>query len=101
AAVVEEAYEAVPVVEAIEDRVGDSAALGHLREAGLEPQLHRLDDRLRLLLAHSSPQFGRQAADLGLDVIEQLDARQRLGGDGGIAADVNLVEASPEVRPAK
>jgi hypothetical protein len=88
----------VPVVEAIADRVGDPAAFGHLREAGLEPELHLLYDRLRLLLAHGFPHLGRQAADLGLDVIEQLNARQRFGGDRCIAANVNLVEPSPEMR---
>ena len=42
----------------------------------------------------------RQATDLGLDVVEQLDARERLGRDRRVAADIDLVELAPEVAPA-
>jgi hypothetical protein len=46
------------------------------------------------------PQLGGQAAAIGLDLITQLDACQRLGCDRRMAADVNLIELAAQMTPA-
>jgi hypothetical protein len=69
------------VVEPVAERLADLAALGHGREALLEPGLQCLDDGLGAVLARTPAQLGRQPARLVLDRVEILDARQRLSGD--------------------
>lgn len=88
------------MVEAIAERVGELAAFGHLGEARFEPGLQRFGYGLGALLADCAPYGRRQAADLGFDVVEQLDARERLGRDWCVAADINLVELPSQVAPA-
>jgi len=87
------------VVEAVAERVGKLAAFGHLGEARFEPGLQRLNHGLGALLTDCAPHAGRQATDLGLDVVEQLDARERLGCDRCVAADIDLIELPPQVAP--
>src|SRR6185369_4498623 len=42
---------------------------------------------------------GRQAADICLGLVEELDARECLGGDRCITAHVEFVELAPQVAP--
>src|SRR5262245_17034054 len=57
-AVVEEAGEAIPVIEPVGERLADLAAFRHSREALLEPGLQRFDDGLGAALARTPTQFG-------------------------------------------
>jgi hypothetical protein len=80
------------VVEPVGQGLADLAALGHSRQALLEPGFERLDDRPGAILARPPAQFGRQPAYLVLDRIELLDARKRLRRDRAMTADIDLVE---------
>ena len=75
------AARAVPVIEAVGQRCAELAALRHAAEGRLEPRFQSLDDRLGFFLAHASSQFGRLPADVLLDRIELLDARERFRRD--------------------
>ena len=98
AAIIEVAQQASPMVQTVADGLGDLTGPGHGWQGCLEPGLHRIHDRLRPFLACGMPRLGRLATDVGLDLIEQLDARQRLGCDRCRAADIDLVEFAPQMR---
>jgi len=65
--------------QATRQRVGKAAARRDV--GGLEPDLHRVDQRQRLCLSHVLPGGGRLAADGGLDRIDLGDAPQRFSRD--------------------
>src|SRR5439155_7318481 len=73
AAVLEEAYETVPVIEPVADRFGDGALLRDGDEPGLEPSLEVLDQWLRLGLSDGAALFGAAPADPALDGVERRD----------------------------
>ena len=82
AAVIEEAHQPVPVVEAVADEPGRSVEPpGSLCQGFLEPGLQRLDQRLGLLLPRRPAFVGALAADLGFDLVEFGNPLQGLGGD--------------------
>jgi len=87
------------MIETIGDPFGELAAVRHPGKIVLEPGLQGLDDGFRSLLAYRAPDFGRRATDLCLDVVELPDAGERLGRDRRVAADIDLVELSPQVAP--
>src|SRR5262249_15671057 len=64
AAVIEEAFEALPVVEAVADCDGDRRFGGSARELGLQPRLQIGNQLLAFRLAHRPPLRGAPAADL-------------------------------------
>ena len=101
AAVVEEADEPVPMVQAIADGLGDRRLAGDARELLLEPGLERQHERLALFLAHGAALVGASAADRLLDRVERGDALERLAGDRRVAALGDVEELAPQVRPAE
>ena len=73
ATVVEETYEAVPVVEAIADRLRDGALLRDGGQPGLEPSPELFHQRLRFGLSDGATFLRAAAADPALDGIECRD----------------------------
>jgi hypothetical protein len=101
AAVVEETYEAVPVVEAIADRLRDGALLRDGGQPGLEPSPELFHQRLRFGLSDGATFLRAAAADPALDGIECRDPFQRLVGDRRRTAFVDIEEVAPPVQPAE
>src|ERR1019366_4246158 len=56
-----------PVVQAVVDRLGDRAAVGHAAAFELQPQMQLLPQGFGSLLAHLQPLLARQIPGLGLD----------------------------------
>jgi hypothetical protein len=81
AAVIEEAHQPVPVIEAIADGLGDRRTTGDFGQGSLEPSFQRRDERPGLLLPYRAPFIGPLAADLGFDRVEFGNPLQRLGRD--------------------
>src|SRR5271166_4957424 len=71
------------------------------RQCGFQPGPRCLDDRTAALLAAGAAVLGRLAADLGLDRVEPGDLSQRLSGERRLGRRVELVEASPAMRPTE
>ncbi len=92
ATVVEEAAQRRPARERIADGLGRPAAVRNATELGLEPGLHRLDERPCVRLPRSPACFGRMAADAFLNGIELGDPAQGLGGDRRAVRLVELIE---------
>ena len=92
ASVLEEAHEAIPVVEAVADRPGDARLGGDARELGFKPGLQCLNTRLALDLTDRLAHLGTAAADLFLDRIECGNALERLARDRRRAALGDIVE---------
>ena len=70
-----------PARQRVTDRLGDGRFAGDGGELGLEPRLHRFEDRLGAGMPHRPATIRAQAADFALDGVEGADARERLGGD--------------------
>jgi hypothetical protein len=100
AAVVEEADQRVPGVEAVGDRLGD-LAVG--RQPGVllaQPCFQRFDPRPAACLA-DAPALGRRlAVDLALDVEQGIGASHRLDGDRRLVEPCEVEELAPRMGPA-
>src|SRR6185437_11063492 len=70
-------------------------------ELVLQPDMQSFDDGPTSLLARLPSMISRMTAYFSLDRVEITDARQHLGGERRLRADVELVEAAPHVRPAE
>ena len=101
AAVVEEPYEPVPVVQGVADVLGDGRLGRDAGELLLEPGFERQHERLAALLAHDASRVGAAASDGLLDRIEGGDPLKRLAGDRCGAALGDVVEAAPHMGPAE
>lgn len=97
AAVVEEAGEALPAREGVADGLGELTLLADEAELLLKPWLQRRDDEAASGLAGGTAFLGRAAFDVGLDLIERRDARERFRGDGRGATLREIVELAPDV----
>jgi hypothetical protein len=81
AAIVEEAAEAIPAGERIVDGVADLGLGADLPVPGFEILAQLIDMDAAAFLTHSPALFGRQAANVRFDDIEQGDAAQHLDGE--------------------
>src|SRR5229473_1322973 len=81
AAVVEEAGERGPAIEAVLDRLGDLVARGQLAALLAQPTLQCDDQRPAALVAHALALVRRRAIDLALDREQRIDALDRLDRD--------------------
>src|SRR5664280_3930610 len=80
-AVEQEAPEPLPALQAVVNRLGDRAAIGHTRALELQPQMQPLPHRLGSLLPYPQPLLAGQLPHLGFDLVQPGDALDRLGGD--------------------
>src|SRR6478735_2275811 len=80
-AIEQEASEPGPVVQAVVDRLGDRAAVGHAAALELQPQMELFPQGFGSLLAHLQPLQAGQLPGVGLDSVQPGDALDRLGGD--------------------
>src|SRR5262245_17316644 len=78
AAVVEEAGEDVPALEAVVDRLGGIALARELAAPLAQPRMQRLDERPAALGADEDALLRHQAVDLALDGKQGIDALERL-----------------------
>src|SRR5215467_13817535 len=101
AAVVEEPREAVPMVQGVADVLGDGGLGRDASELLLEPGLECRHERLAALLAHRAALIGTAAPERLLDGIQGGNARERLAGDRRGTALRDVVEAAPQMGPAK
>lgn len=79
--IIEEAGEVVPAPEHVVDRFQD---LGRAREVFAltqQPDVHVLEKRLALFLAHGAPLAGAAAVDGALDLEQRIEASDRLQRD--------------------
>ncbi len=81
AAVVEEAGERGPPLEAVGDGLGQVRLRRQLLTLCDEPDLEFVDQRTEMSLANGEPLGGRPAVDLALDGEEGVDPRDRFRGD--------------------
>src|SRR5690242_11691402 len=81
ATVLEKARELLPTGESVADCFGQGAAAWDTRELGLQPRLHRLDQRLRFSVTDLLSLLSGAAADRDFDLVEFGNPAQRLGGN--------------------
>ena len=89
AAVVEEAREGRPALEAVVDRLGEFVLGRELGALFVQPGAQIVDERLRSFLPNAAARRDRGAVDLTLDGEQNIDAPDGLDGDrrtGGRAA---------------
>ena len=98
---IEETGEAVPVVQAITDLIGDRRFGGDARELLLEKDPKRQHEGPARLLAHCAALIGVAPADGRLDRIERGDAFEHFGGYRRVAALGDVEELAPQMRPAE
>jgi len=72
----------------------------HLQLAA-QPGFELIDDDAAFVLAHRASLVRAAAADGRLDLIEHVNARQGLAGNGRRAGCGEFVEAAAHMRPAK
>jgi hypothetical protein len=101
AAVIEEAGQALPVLERITDGLRDGGFGRHPAELSLEEAFERVAMWRGLLAAYGASLLGALASDGLLDPVECGNAHERLRGNGGVAFPGDLEEAAPDVGPAE
>jgi hypothetical protein len=67
----------------------------------LQPGMQGLHNRSTSCLPHLLSMFGGMAADLRFDGIQRAELRQHRGGQRRLRGSMELVERSPQVRPAE
>jgi hypothetical protein len=101
AAVIEEAGQALPVLERITDGLRDRSLGRDAAELSLEEAFERFAMWRGLLAAYGDSLLGVLASDGLFDPIECGNAHERLRGNGGVAFPGDLEEAAPDMRPAE
>ena len=101
AAVIEEAGQALPVLERITDGLRDGGFGRHPAELSLEEAFERVAVWRGLLAAYGASLLGVLASDGLFDPIECGNAQECLGGNGSIAFPGDLEEAAPDMCPAE
>ena len=99
AAVVEEAGQRSPALEAVLDGLAGVAVLGHPGALLAQPGLQRDDERPASLSAHGHALRRRQAIDLALNGEQRVDAHNGLAGDRRLADPGQIEEFAPGMRP--
>ena len=66
-----------------------------------QPGVQSLHDWPTSFLPHASSMLGRMTPDLRLNRIQRADACQYLGSERRLGEDVEVVEATAHMRPAK
>ena len=99
AAVVEEAGQRGPALEAVVDGLAGVAVLGDPGALLAQPGLQRDDERPAALGAHVHALRRRQAVNLALDSEQRIDARNRLAGDRRLVDPGQIEELAPGMGP--
>jgi len=100
AAVVEEANEAAPTVEAVGDSLGGLAVGRQLRPLRMQPELQFGDERPAVFGAHALTLRRRLAVDVALNLKQRIDARDRLDCDRRLVEPRNIEELPSRMGPA-
>jgi hypothetical protein len=90
----------MPSGKRVTDCLGKNAATWDLRERPGEPQVQRIDDRLRRAAPRGQPHLRRLSADARFDRIELADPPKRLDSNRRTRRFGNLVESAARVCPA-
>ena len=99
-AIVDEAREHLPALEAVVDRLGGLALAGELGAALVQEGMKLIDQRAAARMARGFALVGRQTVDLALDRKQGVDLRDRLDRDRCLLQPCNLEELAPCMRPA-
>ena len=99
-AVIEVARERRPAGAGITDRLGQLAAAGDHRERRIKEGREIVDQGASHALTNPLSLFGRQFDGGALDV-QVPDALQRLARNRRVGGDMDVVEVSPHMRPAR
>src|SRR5204862_5979284 len=99
AAVLEEAFESVPMVDAVADRHGNRRFGGGTRELSLKPGLEIFEERFAFHLPHGMPLITALAADLRFDCVKPGNPPQRFFGNRRRSGLGNLIKPPPPVGP--
>src|ERR1700757_4300727 len=101
ASVIDEARQAVPMVEGVADGFAQTGLLRDFQQPRLEPGFEVLDQWPGVGLPHCSPMRRRQTADTVLDSVEHRDPLQRFRGIRLLRRDVTVPELPPRMREAE
>ena len=99
AAIIEEAGQRRPALEAVVDGLAGIAVLGDPGALLAQPGLQCNDERPAALGAHAHALRRRQAVDLALDGEQRIDARNRLAGDRRLVDPGQIEELAPRMGP--
>ena len=89
-----------PVLQAVVDRLGNCAAIGHAGALQFEPRMHFLPQGLGSLLTQLQPLLAAQSPGVSLDTVQPGDALDRLRGHGAGVRLEQLIEFTPGVGDA-
>lgn len=99
-AVVDEARQRRPTLEAVVDGLGCRAAVGQFLPVGHQPGMQQIGGRPALELADAQPLLPVQVLDLTLHVVEDAEQLQGLFGQGAAVVGPQLVEFTTGMRQA-
>src|SRR6266571_2371912 len=100
AAVVEEARERSPALEAVVDGLAGLVVFGDFGALLAQPGLQLDDERSAALIANAHAFLWRKAVDLALDGEQGIDALDRLGRDRRLVDPSEIEELASSVCPA-
>src|SRR5882724_10023546 len=101
AAVVEEADETIPAVEAVGDRLGDLTVARELGVLFAQPRSQRFDPRSAALLAHAPALVRRLAVDVALDGEQRIDTGDRLDRERRLVEPCKVEELASRMGPTR
>ena len=100
AAIIEIAGQCLPAAAGAAHGAGQLALARELGQRGVEEGGKLIDHRAGPRVADLSARFGQETVDLALDIEEPADALARLGGNGRLRGQMDVVDLAPDMRPA-
>src|SRR5271157_1705812 len=99
--IIEKQDQSVPVVHRVTDRLGQGGSTRDTAQLSGEPDVHGLNQRPALLLAHALTVFGGLTANARFNRVQRGDPPQGFFGDRRFGRDEDIVELPSCVRPAE
>src|SRR6266851_2885746 len=99
-AVVEEARQGIPTIEAVGDRLGGLACGRELGISLAQPGFQGFDQRSAALVAQGSALYSGLSVDLALDGEQSVDAGYGLDGGRCLVEPRQVEELAPRMGPA-
>ena len=96
--VLQEAPERRPAPQAVVERTGNAAPIGHANALLLHPRVQFVPQWPGELLAMCEPLRGRHLPRLALELVQPRDARNSLRGHGARVGAGQFIELAPRVR---
>ena len=100
-AILEEHVQSVPVVQRVTDCLGQGGSAWDTTELFVEPDMHGLDERPALFMAHALTFLGGLTADAGLVLVQLGDPLHGFFRDWRFGGDEHIVELPSRVSPAE